>query len=58
MERKDYPSWNAYRRRKPMGKLTPHQRHEIGNRLAEGEDPNDLADEYGVSRRTILTYRR
>ncbi|WP_322501782.1 helix-turn-helix domain-containing protein [Streptomyces rochei] len=38
-------------------KLTPHQRDEIRQRLAHGEDPADLAAEYGVSAGTIRAYR-
>jgi len=51
-------SWNPYRVRQNRGKLTPQQRYEIGQRLADGEDPNELAAEFGVTRRTILTYQR
>jgi DNA-binding NarL/FixJ family response regulator len=38
-------------------KLTAKQRDEIRRRLADGEDPADLALEYNVSAGTIRHYR-
>jgi hypothetical protein len=38
-------------------KLTPQQRDEIRQRLANGEKAVDLAAEYGVSRGAIGHYR-
>lgn len=35
------------------GPLSPAQRDEIHRRLAEGEDPRELALEFGVSANTI-----
>lgn len=51
-------SWNPYKERKGRGKLTPQQRYQIGVRLAAGEKPRDLAQEYGVTTRTVENYRR
>lgn len=46
----------APRRSRPS-KLTPQQRDEIRQRLADGGMPKPLALEYGVSAGTIRTYR-
>jgi hypothetical protein len=38
-------------------KLTAQQRYDIARRLADGENPADLALEYGVSARRIRELR-
>ncbi|MEU6340222.1 Hin recombinase [Streptomyces sp. NPDC046977] len=38
-------------------KLTPEQRDEIVRRLDDGEEPMDLALEYGVAAGTIRNFR-
>lgn len=38
-------------------KLTPDQRDQIKQRLADGENPRVLATEYGVSAAHVRTYR-
>lgn len=47
---KGRPGW-------PAPKLTGAQRDEITRRLADNEDPQDLATEYGVTASTIRRYR-
>lgn len=45
---------------RPVGwkppKVTGHQKDQIRQRVADGEDIRDLATEYGVSARTIRLY--
>jgi len=45
------------RKAQPDGKLTPQQREEIRDRLADGESAMDLALEYKVSASTVRNYR-
>jgi hypothetical protein len=52
---------NSGRNARPLNhyapKLTAQQRYDISQRLADGENPTDLALEYGVSARRIRELR-
>jgi hypothetical protein len=52
---------NGHRNSRPLTyqapKLTAQQRYDIAQRLADGENPADLALEYGVSARRIRELR-
>jgi DNA invertase Pin-like site-specific DNA recombinase len=37
-------------------KLTPQERDEVRQRRDSGEDPKELAKEYGISRQTVKDY--